>query len=82
VNTRPTIAELMAFTVAPRFAPIIEDTVQIKPLMHYCNDSASAEWLAAMREIETEGEITPAQTDPHPAVMDEQTPALLRKQAA
>lgn len=40
------------------------------------------EWLAVMRELETEGERTPAQTDPHPAVMEQSTPALLRKQAA
>lgn len=39
-------------------------------------------WLAEMREIETEGERTPAQTEPHPVVMDEATPSLLRKQAA
>lgn len=51
-------------------------------LTHYQGDSCSLEWLAAMRELETEGERTPVQTDPHPAVMDESTPALLRKQAA
>ena len=39
-------------------------------------------WLAAHREMETEGERTPAQVEPHPVVMDENTPALLRKQAA
>lgn len=46
-----------------------------------CNSYAS-EWLAEMREIESEGERTPAQSDPHPVVMDEATPSLLRKQAA
>lgn len=45
-------------------------------------ESATAEWLAAMRAMETEGERTPAQSEPHEAVMDESTPALLRKQAA
>ena len=55
---------------------------RIEVLTHYCNDSASAAWLTAMREMETEGERSPAQTDPHPAVMDASTPALLRKQAA
>lgn len=51
-------------------------------LTHYIYDSATADWLTAMRECETEGERTPTQTDPHPVVMDESTPALLRKQAA
>lgn len=51
-------------------------------LTHYTCESSSTEWLAAMRELETEGERTPAQSDPHPAVMDESTPALLRRQAA
>lgn len=52
-------------------------------LTHYnLQGSALPEWLDAMREWESEGERSPAQTDPHPAVMDESTPALLRKQAA
>lgn len=50
----------------------------IQVLMHYCSDSSTAEWLAAMRELESEGERMP----PHPVVMDESTPMLLRKQAA
>ena len=60
---------------------MIPADIQIKPLLHYVNDSATAEWLAAMREIESEGERTPAQ-EPHPVVMDASTPALLRRQAA
>lgn len=55
--------------------------VHIEPLRHYCNDSASADWLAAMREIECEGERSPAQ-EPHAIVMDPSTPALLRRQAS
>lgn len=39
-------------------------------------------WIAEHIAMETEGERTPAQTEPHPVVMDESTPALLRKQAA
>lgn len=39
-------------------------------------------WIAEHIAMETEGERTPAQTDPHPVVMDEATPSLLRKQAA
>lgn len=54
--------------------------VSINVLTHYCNDSASVEWLAAMREMETEGEITPIQAEPHPVVMDPYTPAFLRRQ--
>lgn len=52
-------------------------------ISHY-NDrgSAQSEWLAAAREWETEGERTPVQAEPHETVMDENTPALLRKQAA
>lgn len=47
------------------------------------NENSTA-WLAAAREWETEGERTPAQAErePHEAVMDENTPALLRRQAA
>jgi hypothetical protein len=62
--------------------PPRESLPEFHGVTHYCNDSASADWLTAMREIETEGERSPAQTEPHPAVMDEQTPALLRRQAA
>jgi hypothetical protein len=45
------------------------------------NDVAN-EYFRTLIEWETEGEITPAQTEPHEAVMDMYTPALLRKQAA
>jgi len=55
--------------------------IPIKTLWHYSCDSSNAEWLEAMREIESEGELTPAQ-EPHPVVMDASTPALLRRQAA
>jgi hypothetical protein len=53
----------------------------IQPLTHYCGDSATGEWLAAMREMETEGERTPIQAEPHAVVMDPYTPAFLRRQA-
>jgi hypothetical protein len=53
----------------------------VKQFAHYCGDSASAEWLAAMREMETEGERTPIQAEPHEVVMSPYTPAFLRKQA-
>ncbi len=39
-------------------------------------------WLREQIAMETEGERTPAQAEPHEVVMDESTPALLRKQAA
>ncbi len=39
-------------------------------------------WIREHIAMETEGERTPAQAEPHPVVMDEATPALLRKQAA
>lgn len=40
------------------------------------------EWLREQIAMETEGERTPAQTsEPHEVVMDENTPALLRRQA-
>jgi hypothetical protein len=39
-------------------------------------------WLREQIAMESEGELTPAQAEPHPVVMDENTPALLRKQAA
>ncbi len=51
-------------------------------ISHYTNDSSSSEWLAAIREMETEGERSPVQTDPPSEVMDIYTPALLRRQAA
>ena len=42
------------------------------------------EWIREQIAIETEGERTPAQheREPHEVVMDENTPALLRRQAA
>ncbi len=49
---------------------------------HYINGVPNPAWLAIQLADETEGSRTPAQTDPHPVVMDESTPALLRKQAA
>jgi hypothetical protein len=51
-------------------------------IIHYNDHAASAVWLAAMLEMETEGERSPAQVNPHEVVMDERTPALLRRQAA
>jgi hypothetical protein len=60
----------------------MDGSTKIEPLRHYCNDSSNAAWLAEMRTIESEGSITPAQSSPHEVVMDESTPALLRKQAA
>lgn len=47
------------------------------------NDDSNL-YFRALLEWETEGEITPAQSDrePHEVVMDERTPALLRRQAA
>lgn len=57
----------------------IDGDVRIEPLHHYCNDSACAEWLAAMREMESEGE-RPVQ-EPHPVVMNIFTPMFLRRQA-
>lgn len=46
------------------------------------NDDSN-ERFHALIDWETEGERTPAQTsEPHEAVMDMYTPALLRKQAA
>lgn len=42
------------------------------------------EWIREQIAMETEGQRSPAQSDrePHEVVMDENTPALLRKQAA
>lgn len=56
-------------------------------ITHYTGPKAATAnpaWLREMIAMETEGEITPAQSDrePHEVVMDESTPALLRKQAA
>lgn len=47
-------------------------------------DSDKSQWFHDLLTWETEGEITPAQSDrePHEVVMDERTPALLRRQAA
>ncbi len=39
-------------------------------------------WLREQIAMEAEGERTPAQAEPHEVVMDEQTPSLLRRQAA
>ncbi len=39
-------------------------------------------WLREQIAMEAEGEISPAQSEPHDVVLDEQTPALLRRQAA
>jgi hypothetical protein len=49
---------------------------------HFLNDSSNAEWLAEMRAIETEGELSPAQSEPSPEALDIFKPAFLRKQAA
>lgn len=65
--------------MTPQSADGIAADVRIEPLRHYCNDSASADWLAAMREMECEGE-RPIQ-EPHPVVMDIFTPVFLRRQA-
>lgn len=37
---------------------MIPNDTTVRPLLHYAADSATAEWLAAMREMET----APAQT--------------------
>jgi hypothetical protein len=44
-------------------------------------DGDKAQYFRDLITWETEGEITPAQTEPHEAVMDMYTPALLRRQA-
>lgn len=52
---------------------------------HYIGDASNPDWIRDQLAIETEGERTPAQDpnrEPHEAVMDSNTPALLRKQAA
>lgn len=56
-------------------------------ITHYHGDdqAANPEWIRDQLALETEGEITPAQDpsrEPHDIVLDERTPALLRKQAA
>jgi hypothetical protein len=45
-------------------------------------DGDKSTWFHDLIEWEVDGERTPAQTEPHEVVMDENTPALLRKQAA
>lgn len=40
------------------------------------------DWIREHIAMETEGERTPAQSEPHEVVMDEATPSLLRRQAA
>lgn len=47
-------------------------------------DGDKSTWFHDLISWETEGEITPAQAErePHDVVMDENTPALLRRQAA
>lgn len=40
---------------------MIPSDIQIKPLLHYCADSATAEWLREQIAMETEGEVSPAQ---------------------
>lgn len=57
---------------------MIPSGTNIQVLTHYCNDSSNAAWLAAYREMESEGE----RPEPHPVVMDDATPVLLRRQAA
>jgi hypothetical protein len=44
---------------------MIPADTKVRPLLHYAADSATAEWLAAMREMETEGATTPAQRTYH-----------------
>jgi len=44
------------------------------------NDEANG-YFRELIEWETEGEMTPIQTDPDPVVLDERTPAFLRRQA-
>jgi hypothetical protein len=52
-------------------------------ITHFHDHASNPEWIREQIAMETEGEITPAQaSEPHEVVMDEQTPALLRKQAA
>jgi hypothetical protein len=44
-------------------------------------DGDKSAWFHDLIEWEVEGERTPAQSEPHEAVMDMYTPALLRRQA-
>jgi hypothetical protein len=44
-------------------------------------DGDKTQYFRDVLTWETEGERTPAQTEPHEAVMDMYTPALLRRQA-
>lgn len=44
-------------------------------------NSNPTEWIREQIAMETEGQRSPAQSEPHEVVMDENTPALLRKQA-
>lgn len=83
MSIQPTIADLMSYAVPRAFEPTAP-SVRHDFVEHYANDSSSTAWLAEMRAMETEGELTPAQAErePHEAVMDPNTPALLRKQAA
>lgn len=53
-----------------------------KYVTHFINDSSTSEWLAEMRAMETEGELSPAQCEPSPDALDIFKPAFLRKQAA
>jgi hypothetical protein len=79
IDSKVTIQLLSGFL---EMWPPRETLPEFHGVTHYSNDSASAEWLAAMREMYCEGERTPIQAEPHPVVMDEQTPSLLRRQAA
>lgn len=51
-------------------------------ITHYIDTAANPAWIREQLEMETEGELTPIQAEPHEVVMDENTPALLRRQAA
>jgi hypothetical protein len=44
---------------------MIPNDIQIKPLLHYVNDSATGEWLREQIAMETEGATTPAQRTYH-----------------
>jgi hypothetical protein len=49
---------------------------------HFIDASSNPAWLAEMLAMETEGERTPAQSEPSPEALDIFKPAFLRKQAA
>ena len=54
-------------------------------ITHFYDDASNPAWIAEMRAMESEGELTPAQDpncEPDELVMDPNTPALLRRQAA